>query len=201
MTVALAVVLTTPASASAQSPLRGLLRIGGEYGGDEVVQFTYADGSSPKVTAGGGILASIGGVYEAFTAGAHGMDVQLAAGIKYRTIPAATNQDASWLRFPVDGLLFYRTPASIRIGGGATVHLRNVLQASGAVLNDRVEFRNTPGLLLQADYARGDVAFDLRYTAMTYEVERGGSGTVGASSIGGGLTFFLGRRAGGARRP
>jgi len=165
-----------------------------------VVQFTYADGSSPKVTAGGGILASLGGVYEAFTAGAHGLDVQLAAGLKYRTIPAATNQDASWLRFPVDGLLFYRAPAGIRVGGGGTVHLRNVLQASGAVLNDRVEFRNTPGLLLQADYARGDVRFDLRYTAMTYEVERGGSGTVGASSIGAGLTFFLGRRAGGARR-
>ena len=62
--------------------------------------------------------------------------------------------------------------------------MRNVLKASGEVLNDRVEFRNTPGLLLQADYIRKNLAFDLRYTAMEYEIESGGSGTVDASSIG-----------------
>lgn len=127
-----------------------------------------------------------------YTRGAHSVDAQLNLGLKYRTIPAATNQDVTWLRFPLEGLVFYRTPVGIRLGAGAAVHLRNVMEASGAVLNSRVEFENNPGLLLQAEYVRKNIAFDLRYTGLEYEVSSGGSGTVDASSIGAGLTFFFG---------
>ncbi len=179
-------------SASAQGRLRGAIRVSGEYGGEKVLQFTYEDGSTPDVIAGGGLLLTAGGVLGVFTRGAHSVDAQLNVGLKYRTIPPATNQDVNWFRFPVEGMLFYRTPAGIRLGAGATVHLRNVLEASGAVLNDRVEFANNPGLLLQAEYVRRNVAFDLRYTALEYEVSSGGTGTVDASSIGVGLTFFFG---------
>jgi hypothetical protein len=67
------------------------------------------------------------------------------------------------------------------------------MEASGAVLNSRVEFKNKPGLLLQAEYVGKSVGFDLRYTALTYELSSGGSGTVDASSIGAGMTFFIGQ--------
>ena len=180
-------------SAHAQRRVRGVVRFAGEYGGDKVGQFQYSDGSTPDVIAGGGLLLTAGGAFALLTRGAHSVDAQVNLGLKYRTIPPASNQDATWLRFPLEGLLFYRTPVGVRLGAGATVHLRNVLAASGEVLNDRVEFENTPGLLLQAEYVRRNVAFDLRYTALQYEVSSGGSGTVDASSIGAGLSLFFGR--------
>jgi hypothetical protein len=194
LTVA-AVTLSLSTPASAQSRLRGAIRLGGEYGGDRVVQFTYDDGSTPKVTAGGGLLLTVGGALAVFTRGAHSVDAQVNLGLKYRTIPPATNQDVTWLRFPLEGLLFYRTPVGIRLGAGATVHLRNVMEASGGVLNSRVEFENRPGLLLQAEYVKRQYAFDLRYTALEYELSSGGSGTVNASSIGVGVSFFFGPSA------
>ncbi len=180
------------APASAQSRLRGVVRLGLEHGGDRVIQFKYEDGSSPNVTAGGGLLLTAGGSVGVVTRGAHSVDAQLNLGLKYRTIPAATNQEMNWLRFPLEALLFYRTPQGIRLGAGATVHLRNVMKASGEVLNDRVEFENNPGFLLQAEYIRRNVGFDLRYTVLEYEVASGGEGTVGASSIGAGVSFFFG---------
>ena len=192
LAVVTAAIPLLPTSAGAQGRLRGAIRFGGEYGGDKVLQFTYEDGSTPDVIAGGGLLLTAGGALGLYTRGAHAVDAQLNVGLKYRTIPPASNQEVTWLRFPVEGLLYYRTPVGIRIGAGATVHLRNVMEASGAVLNERVEFENKPGFLVQAEYVRKNVAFDLRYTAMEYELSSGGSGTVDASSIGVGITFFIG---------
>ena len=192
LALAAASVALLPATASAQTGLHGIARFGLEHGGEKVIEFEYEDGSTPDVTAGGGLHLTVGGGMQVASFGRHALDAQLDAGLKWRTIPAATNQDANWLRFPVEGLLFYRAPAGIRVGAGATVHLRNVLKSSGAVLNDRVDFRNTPGLVMQAEYVRRNLAFDLRYTALEYEIESGG-GTVDASSIGVGMSFLFGR--------
>ena len=181
--------VATASPAEAQGKLRGMARLGVEYGGEKVIQFQYSDGSSPEVTAGGGLLLSGGAALEVFKS----LDAQVSAGWKYQTIPEASNQTASWKRFPVEGLLFYRTPLGLRLGGGATMHLRNVLAASGATLNSRVEFKNNPGYVLQAEYERPAFSFDVRYTMMKYEVESGGSGTVGANSFGAGFSFLFGR--------
>ena len=183
-----------PSTASAQSALYGLARFGLEHGGDKVVEFEYEDGSTPDVTAGGGLLLSVGGGSQLAQVGSGALDAQLTAGLKWRTIPAANNQDANWLRFPLEGLLFYRLPSGLRLGAGATVHLANSLKASGAVLNDKVEFKSTPGVLVQAEYIRRNLSFDLRYTMLDYETESGGA-TVGASSIGIGIGFRFGQSA------
>jgi hypothetical protein len=194
LSIATAVLSLLPSQMKAQQrPLRGVFRFGLEYGGEKVVQFKYSDGSTPNVTAGGGLVLTAGGVAELFSRRAHALEAQVNLGLKYRTIPPATNQNATWLRFPVEGLLFYRMPVGVRLGAGATVHLHNVLSSSGAVLNERVEFKNNPGLLVQAEYVRRNVAFDLRYTALQYELAKGGSGTVDASSIGLGLSLFVGQ--------
>ncbi len=79
-----------------------------------------------------------------------------------------------------------------RLGGGATMHLRNVLAASGDALDERVEVRHTPGWVLQGEHIFGNMSVDLRYTATEYQVERGGSGTVDASSLDVDMSFFLG---------
>jgi hypothetical protein len=188
-----ATVSLLPAGAAAQARVHGLARLGLEYGGDRVIEFEYEDGSTPDMTAGGGLLLTIGGGAQVATFGTHALDAQLSAGLKWRTIPAATNQDANWLRMPVEGILFYRMPSGFRVGAGGVVHLANTLKASGAVLNDRVQFTNTPGFLLQAEYIRRNIAFDLRYTFLEYETDRAGSDSIDASSIGAGLSVFFGR--------
>ena len=180
---------TLASSAEAQGRIRGMARAGVEAGGEKVVEFQYSDGSTPDVTAGGGLLLSAGAAVGLFKS----VDAQLNAGWKYRTIPEVSNQSASWSRFPVEALLFVRTPVGLRLGGGATVHLANTLEAKGAALNSRVEFKNTPGYLLQAEYVMKRVSLDLRYTAMQYEVANGGSGKIDASSFGAGFSFLFGK--------
>jgi hypothetical protein len=188
----LAVLTAVTPDARAQGKLRGIVRVGGDFGGDKVLQFQYADGSSPSVTAGGGLLVSGGGALELLGSADQALDLQASVGLKYRTIPPASNQNATWARFPVEGLLMYRTPFGLRFGGGAALHVRNVLEASGAALNDRVEFKSAPGFLGQAEYGFGKWALDLRYTVMNYEVSNGGTGTVSANSLGAGLTYAFG---------
>lgn len=179
------------------STWRGVARVGLEYGGEKVVQFRYEDGTTPTVTAGGGLLLTLGGVYRAWSQGGHAVELQGQGGLKWRTIPAATNQDANWLRFPVEALAFYRAPAGIRLGAGATVHLHNVLKASGEVLDSRLEFEDNAGFLVQAEYLRGEFAFDLRVTSLTYRTANVPISEVGASSVGVGASwFFPGTRKG-----
>ena len=181
--------VTMAVPAEAQGKLRGMARLGADMGGERVIEFQYSDGSSPAVTSGGGLLLSAGVALEIFNS----LDAQLNAGWKYRTIPKVSNQTASWSRFPVDGLLFYRLPLGLRLGGGATMHLGNVLEASGDALNSRVEFKNNPGFLLQAEYVMRNFSFDVRYTIMKYEIESGGSGTIDANSLGAGFSILFGR--------
>lgn len=181
--------------AHAQSGVKAAFRMGGDFGGEKVMEFEYEDGSTPDVKAGNGFLLTAGGVASLLTRAGHGVDAQVNVGLKYSTIPPANNQEVTWLRFPVEGILYYRTPKGIRLGAGTAVHLANSIKASGGVVNGSVDFKATPGLLLQAEYMHKNMAFDLRYTAMEYEVSKGGSGTVGASSFGAGFSFFIGPKA------
>ena len=174
-------------STSEAQSLRGFVRMAGDFGGDPVLQFEYSDGSSPDLQAGRGLMLTAGAGLRVSS-----FDLLVGGGIKYTTIPPAANQEASWMRYPVEGLLLYRMPFGLGIGAGATVHLGNVMEATGGVANARVEVENKPGYLFHAQWGRGRWVVDLRYTAMTYEVASGGTGTVNASSIGGGLSFMLG---------
>lgn len=192
-TVVLGASASLATTADAQGRLRGIVRLGGDVGGDELLEFEYEDGSTPDVTAGGGLLLTVGGVLEAWRSGGHGLDAQVNAGIKYRTIPAATNQDLNWLRLPVEGLLYYRAPSGFRFGGGPVVHLANALRASGEAADGTLEFETTPGAIIQAELIRGNVVFDLRYTALKYKVSGSGE-TVNASSFGGGIGMLFGRK-------
>lgn len=193
VTIALLCITMVPAPSHAQSRLRGVIRFGLEHGGEKVVQFKYEDGSTPDVTAGGGGLLSAGAVFRALELGKGAIEGQATVGLKYRTIPPATNQNATWLRFPVEALLLYRAPAGFRVGAGTTVHLANSLKASGDVANGRVNFGNTPGVIVQLEYLKSEWGFDLRYTALEYEVSNG-TGTVDASSVGVGASYFFPRK-------
>jgi hypothetical protein len=189
--LALATVVT-PSGASAQGNIRGVVRLGADFGGDPVIQFRYSDGSTPDVQAGGGLTLSAGVAAEVFQAMGHALDVEASGGVKYRTIPPASNQTANWIRVPIEGLVFYRSKVGLRVGGGVAVHVANALAASGEVLNSRVEFETKPGFVLQAQYVIRKLGIDVRYTMMKYTISSGGTGTVNANSFGGGVSYLFG---------
>jgi hypothetical protein len=194
MTLAIALLALNTATATraeAQDKFRGIVRLGGDFGGDKVLTFEYADGSSPDVEAGGGILFSGGAAMQLLAAKGQALDVEASVGVKYRTIPEASNQSLTWMRFPVEGLLMYRSPIGLRAGGGMSMHFGNVLEADGAAANGRVEFKTTPGYVMQTGYGRGAWALDLRYTLMKYEVA-GATEKVNANSLGAGLSWSFG---------
>ncbi|HEU4997178.1 MAG TPA: hypothetical protein VFT29_20315 [Gemmatimonadaceae bacterium] len=184
-------------SAAAQGKIRGTMRLGAEMGGDKVIQFQYADGSTPDVTAGGGLLISAGAILQVVEINSASVDAQLNAGWKYRTIPKASNQEASWSRFPVEALLAYNTPVGLRISAGGVVHLANKLEASGAAVNGSVDFKTTPGFVVQTEYLfRNGLAIDARYTGMKYRIDGSGSESIDGSSFGiGGSVYFGGSKA------
>jgi len=189
---AVAALVLLSGQAFAQSRIRGTARVGADFGGDKVLQFKYSDGSTPDVVAGAGLSASIGGAAEIYKFGARALDAQLNLGVKYRTIPPAANQTASWVRFPVEGLLMYGASPALRVGGGATMHLGNVMEASGAAANAKVTFKAQPGFIAQTEWMLRRWSLDLRYTAMKYAVESGGSGDVNANSFGAGVSYWFG---------
>jgi hypothetical protein len=180
-----------PTQAEAQGKVRGIVRLGGDFGGDKVLSFEYTDGSTPDVEAGGGILFSGGGAMQLLEKKGQALDVEASVGVKYRTIPEASNQSVTWMRFPVEGLLMYRSPVGLRAGGGVSMHFGNVLEADGSAANGRVEFKTTPGYVVQTGFGRGAWALDLRYTLMKYEVA-GAAEKVNANSLGAGLSWSFG---------
>jgi hypothetical protein len=193
MTLALVALAVTAVPASAQQRVTWMGRLGGDYGGEKVLEFQYEDGSTPDVTAGGGLLLTAGANIQLMGDMVRGLDARLATGIKYRTIPPATNQEATWMRIPLEATLHFRTPARVTIGGGVVYHLRNVLEVTGDAASGRVEFQNTPGFIVQGEYRWTQIALDLRYTAMTYKTDGTNSESVGASSFGGGISYYFGR--------
>ena len=199
LALALTLAFATPAaaqqaaSADTTPRLRGMARFGLEHGGDEVLQFEYEDGSKPKVIAGGGLHLSVGAAYRAIQTNAGGLDAQLGLGLKWRTIPPADNQEANWLRFPVDAMLMFRSTRGFGIGAGATAHLANALKVSGDVADGKLEFGSGPGFVVQGEYAWRGAIVDLRYTAIQYELADVAAEKIDASNIGIGVTVMFGR--------
>lgn len=185
---------STAAPATPATPrLRAIARMGLEAGGDKVLEFQYDDGTTPDVTAGGGLSLAFGAAYRALPFGPGGFDLQATAGLKYRTIPPASNQSASWARYPVEAMVLYRTRRGFGIGAGATAHLGNSLSMDGEAANASVKFGAAPGAMVQAEWMFGGIVLDARYTAIAYRVT-GSDESVDASNVGLGVGFLFGGR-------
>lgn len=154
-------------------------QLGYDTGGDTLVTVTFTNGETASIKANRGLYFG-GGV--SLVNEAQDIETEIALSYKIDDI-TAENGDVTWSRFPVDALVFYRWP-TIRLGAGATYHFSLKLDGSGVVGGLNVEFKNSLGFLLQADYRiNKKMNIGLRYTAMDYEVE-GASGSVSANGIG-----------------
>lgn len=184
----------TPAQSTAISsrPVWGYVRFAGDYGGDALGTVYFTDGSKSDIQAGGGIDLVAGVVFRPVDTPAGGLDAQLGAGVKWRTIPNNSNQDANWVRVPVDATLAWRTASGFGLGAGTTIHLANTFSGSGAVFNSSVSFDPSFGKVAFLEYGRREWQIDLRYTHLTYTSSNPRS-TLDASNIGVGLTWQFGR--------
>lgn len=154
-------------------------KLGYDTGGDTLVTVTFTNGDTANIKANRGLFLG-GGV--SLLNDARNVETEITLSYKIDDI-TASNGDVTWSRWPLEALVFYRTP-KVRVGGGITYHLNPDLTGSGVASGLNVNFKNSLGLVAQADW-RVSKSFNLglRYTAMDYELE-GPSTSVKSNGIG-----------------
>jgi hypothetical protein len=171
------------------SPVLGLLSIGGDFGGDELIKVRYTDGTEASLFAGTGFKVDGGIIWRVLDHGGIGLDLQGTLGWKYMDV-SAQNQDLSLSRFPAELLAFYHLKM-LRLGAGLQYQFAPTFNASGNLVNGNSVFDPALGEVLQADLTfakRFQLA--LRYTLESYH--KGSSPTINANSVGFGLGVLLG---------
>jgi hypothetical protein len=146
-------------------------KAGYDTGGDTLVTAVFFGGETEKIKANQGLFFG-GGV--SIVNDAKDVETEITLNYKIDDI-TASNGDVTWSRWPLDALVFYRMP-SVRFGGGATYHLNPDLSGSGVVSGLNVQFKDALGFLLQVDWRITEkLNLGVRYTALDYDVEGGGS--------------------------
>ena len=177
---ALAALAVAAASARA-AEVKPAFVAGYDTGGDEVVAVTFSSGKTDSIRANEGLYLG-GGV--SILNGARNVEFLGTLSVKYQGLHAS-NGDLTWIRFPLDALVFYRLQ-SFRLGGGLTYVIHPRLKGSGEVSNINETLNNAPGVVLQGDYLMGRVSLGLRYTLLDYRV---GGNTVKSNGLGASFGF------------
>ena len=155
---------------------RPVLVAGYDAGGDSIQPVTFSDGKTDSIRANEGLY--LGGGASVLN-DARNLEFLGSLSVKYQRIHAS-NADITWIRFPLDALLFYRRQ-SFRLGGGLTYVIHPELKGSGDASSIDTRFGNALGAVLQADYLMGPVALGLRATIVDY---KSGGSTVNGNGVG-----------------
>jgi hypothetical protein len=173
--VAAFVLLAVPVAIQAMD-VRGIARIGYEFGGDDLGVVPASAVGPDKIMANEGPLFAAG---VSLNNDAKTFAVETTVGWKSETYNG-TVQRYEFSRTPLDVLAFYIFPAGewsqprLRLGAGPTIHFNPRLKERGTVANNTTDFDTTLGLVVQADvlfeFARGraGINFGLRYTNIDY---------------------------------
>jgi outer membrane protein with beta-barrel domain len=177
--MALMLVAAVPA-ASLAADVRPVLRGGYDTGGDKIVTAIFSNGSTKSIKANEGFYVGGGA---SFLNDSKNIETEVTANVKYASI-TASNGDITWIRYPLEALVFYRMP-QFRVGGGVTYHVGPKLSGSGVVGGLNVKVDDALGVVLQGDYLFTQKAsLGLRYTNLSYKANG-----VSANSNGVGVTF------------
>lgn len=143
-----------------------LLTGGLTYGGDEIAKIKYDNGDNVNIHAGGLILIGAGGTYR------FDNNWEAQVSINYQFDQAnAKNGDATFDRFPLDLLGFYRTGPH-RFGGGITYHMNPKYKSSFDFSGGKqhVSFDDAMGAVIEYDYFLSDsVSLGARYVSIKYK--------------------------------
>ena len=173
--------LAAAAATARAAEVRPAFVAGYDTGGDEIVAVTFSGGETDSIRANEGFYLG-GGV--SILNDARNVEFLGTLSVKYQGLHAS-NGDLTWIRFPLDALVFYRLQ-SFRLGGGLSYVIHPMLKGSGEVSNIDVTLDNAPGVVLQGDYLMGRVGLGLRYTLLDYKQN---GNTIKSSGLG--LTFGL----------
>lgn len=137
------------------------------FGGDEIAEIEYEDGSDASIDAGG--LVYFGGDIR-YRSPDIPLDVQFNLG--YHTDSSnAENGDTSFDRIVVEAIPFYRIDENHRIGAGISYHLSPEFEIDFDGMSDTVDFDNALGLVLEYGYNFDSIdgTLALRYNLIDYE--------------------------------
>jgi len=153
-----------------------LLEAGIHTGGDEITLLDNSNTVIESTRAGSKYTLNIGGT-KSFT---DNVEAQFSLGIKSDASYSA-DKEASWVRYPLNAMLFYRTN-KFRVGLGATAHFYPEFKVSGTTQNVSTKYEDAIGALFEIDY-RLDSVFHLglRYTDINYVSETNGQSFDGSS--------------------
>jgi outer membrane protein W len=136
------------AQAQTANPVRYVVGAGITGGGDKLATANYTNGESSNVKAGSGLQLLAGVDYRVNQQ----VSLQANVGVHVHFTPEASNGDANFTRIPVELLAYYHPNAQWRVGGGARLVASPKLNGSGAASYMDRDFKNTTGLVLEAEY-------------------------------------------------
>ncbi|WP_256078507.1 outer membrane beta-barrel protein [Massilia sp. YIM B04103] len=158
------------AAADNAGTLRYVVGAGLTIGGDKLATATYTNGDSVNIKAGSG-LQVLGGVDYRVT---EQVSLQATLGYHVHFTPSASNGDASFTRIPVELLAYYHLNNQWRVGGGVRYVASPELNGKGAASNIDMDFKNTTGAVLEAEYfVNNNFGVKLRAVSEKYEPKSG----------------------------
>lgn len=152
-----------------------------EYGGDPVVEVTFTDGSTQKITAGQGGTFSFGTDFRPTP----NLGLRTTVGWKFAT-SAADNVTLLLTRVPVEAVVSYYFSPNVRLGLGASYHA--AVNFDGDGLGPNLAFDPAAGATVELGWK----AVALTYTSMTYADELGSQ--YNASNFGVSLSYLFWKR-------
>jgi opacity protein-like surface antigen len=189
LSIALAIASMGAAQAQAPADNSGLhvfLGSGLTFGGDKLAKLEYDNGTDSSVTAGG-LVQLTGGVEYRINS-----DFALQTSVGYH-VSDATARDGSirFTRMPIELIAYYSITPEWRIGAGAR-HVSNAkLKASGAAGRGQVDFDDTVGALVEAEYLiTPKMGVKFRYVSEKYETTIG-KNKVDGNHVGGAFNYYF----------
>lgn len=154
------VLLQAQTKSNNQKPLRFLVGAALEFGGDNLSDIYFTDGSKQTMNAGQGGTLFAGGQLQLNKK--ENLFLRGSIGIKYLTTKA-DNAHIRLTRFPMALSINYLPVKKFRLATGIVTHQGINLKFDG--LGQDAKFTSVPGLQFEAGYG----VFALSYTAMTYK--------------------------------
>lgn len=167
------------------------------FGGEEIAEVEYSDGSSSDLSLGTYFFIGLGGIYSPWRSGNSGIDLELLAGwATWSTGPDNTDDRVKLSRVPLEALAYYRHTLSsaegsqtlLRVGGGVSWHLIGGVTGSGSLEGLELDLDNALGGVVEVAVVYTILAAGIRYMPMSYRVSDSGR-VLDADSLG--LFFSL----------
>lgn len=173
--------VTKPAqSSSKKTPgIEWLVGLGADFGGGELGQVTYSDGSTAPVNANKGIEFYFGVILP--NGRASDFSTQVSLGYKMGG-PSVINSEVTWSVIPLEVIEYYRA-SSLRMGLGISYHLNPQLSVNVPGSSYVDKYNNALGLVAQIGWApmKEHYSVDLRYTSIKFQ----GNNVVGPANVDG----------------